>query len=180
MIYFFNHRFNGYYDTTKAIDSTQIHKDVNGMLMNFKQQEGDYWEDGAAMTTPVMSFAPNEYGIYNMEGNVAEWTLDAYSPSAYSFVSDLNPVLLYDADPNDAEVMKRKVVRGGSFMGSAKSLSPFYRDVELMNVSHCYIGFRVVMQAPEIIHKSTSTRSKTQRGNRTKGKFRGARLPEIH
>ena|GEM_PF-1009321 len=180
MLYFFNHRYRGSIDTTQAIDSTLIHRDPNGMLMNFKQAEGDYWEDGVALTTPVMSFAPNEYGLYNMEGNVSEWTLDAYSPSAYSFVSDLNPALQYDADPNDAEVMKRKVVRGGSFIGNAKSLSPFYRDMELMNVAHCYIGFRCVMQAPEIISKATQTRSKTQRGHRTRGKFSEVRLPEIH
>ncbi len=180
MLYFFNHRYNGAMDTTKAIDSTMIHKDPNGMLMNFKQQEGDYWEDGAALTTPVMSFAPNEFGLYNMEGNVAEWTMDAYSPSAYSFVSDINPVLQYDADSTDAPVMKRKVVRGGSFMGNAKSLSPFYRDMEIMDVSHCYIGFRCVMAAPETIHKNTSTRNKTQRGKKTPGKFSGVRLPEIH
>jgi formylglycine-generating enzyme required for sulfatase activity len=180
MLYFFNHRYNGYIDTTKAIDSTLIHKDPNGMLMNFKQAEGDYWEDGAALTAPVMSFAPNEYGLYNMEGNVSEWTMDAYSPSAYSFVADINPVLMYDADSTDAEVMKRKVVRGGSFIGNAKSLSPFYRDMELMNVSHCYIGFRTVMLAPEIVQRNTSTRNKTLRGKRTPGKFSGTRLPEIH
>ncbi len=100
-------------------DSTVIHKDINGMLENFKQDEGDYWEDGAALTTPVMAFAPNEFGLYNMEGNVAEWTMDAYSPSTYAFVSDLNPVLLYDADSTDADAMKRKVVRGGSFLCNA-------------------------------------------------------------
>ncbi len=180
MLYFFNHRYNGYLDTTKAIDSTMIHRDQNGMLMNFKQQEGDFWEDGAALTTPVMSFAPNEFGLYNMEGNVAEWTMDAYSPSAYSFVSDINPVLQYDADSTDAPVMKRKVVRGGSFLGNAKSLSPFYRDMEIMDVSHCYIGFRCVMAAPEVIHNNTSTRNRTQRGKRTPSKFSGVRLPEIH
>ncbi len=180
MLYFFNHTYRGYLDTTKAIDSTFIHRDPNGMLMNFKQNEGDYWEDGAALTTPVTSFAPNEYGLYNMEGNVAEWTQDAYSPSAYSFVSDLNPVLLYDADSTDADVMKRKVLRGGSFMGNAKSLSPFYRDVELQGVAHCYVGFRCILQAPETIRRNTSTRNKTFRGKRTPGKFSGARLPEIH
>lgn len=180
MLYFFNHRYNGNLDTTKAIDSTLIHRDPNGMLMNFKQQEGDYWEDGAALTTPVMSFAPNEFGVYNMEGNVSEWTMDAYSPSAYSFVADLNPVLMYDADSTDAEVMKRKVVRGGSFIGNAKSLSPFYRDMELQNVAHCYLGFRCVMLAPEVINKTTATRSKTLRGKHTRGKFSTVRLPEIH
>jgi formylglycine-generating enzyme required for sulfatase activity len=163
----------------KIIDSTVVHRDMNGMLVNFKQDEGDYWEDGVALTTPVMSFAPNEFGLYNMEGNVAEWTMDAYSPSAYSFVSDLNPMLQYDADSTDADIMKRKVIRGGSFMSNAKSLSPYYRDMELQNVSHCFVGFRCVMTAPEVIVKRTSTRNKTQRGHRTPGKLNGYRLPEI-
>jgi len=173
---------NGYKTGNEGtiVDSTPIHRDVNGMLSNFKQAEGDYWEDGAALTMPVMTFAPNEFGLYNMEGNVAEWVMDTYSPSAFSFVSDINPQLLYDADSTDADVMKRKVVRGGSFISNAKSLSPVYRDMELMNVSHCFLGFRCVMQAPEVITKTTATRNRTQRGKKTPGKLSGVRLPEIH
>ena len=163
------------------IDSSAVHFDPNGMLTNFKQDEGDYWEDGAPLTLPVMSYAPNEFGLYNMEGNVSEWVLDAYSPSTFSFVSDMNPVLLYDADTSDADAMKRKVVRGGSFMSNAKSLNPYYRDMELQNVAHCFVGFRCVMQAPEIITKQVSTRNRTIKGNPVKGKLYGARiLPEIH
>ncbi|MCD6012495.1 MAG: gliding motility-associated lipoprotein [Flavipsychrobacter sp.] len=160
-------------------DSTPIHRDYNGMLANFKQDEGDYWEDGVALTTPAMSFAPNEFGLYNMEGNVAEWVMDAYSPSAFSFVSDINPQLLYDADSTDADVMKRKVVRGGSFISNAKSLSPYYRDMELHHVSHCFLGFRCVMQAPELVTPNNATRNRTNRGKKTPGKLSGARLPEI-
>jgi formylglycine-generating enzyme required for sulfatase activity len=142
-------------------DATPVDKDRNGnLLVNFKQEEGDYTEDGANFTLPVMSYAPNEYGVYNMVGNVAEWVLDAYSPSTFAFVSDVNPVLLYDADSTDAEAMKRKVVRGGSFVSNAKALSPFTRDFELQNVTHCYIGFRCVMSAPEILSKSVATRRK--------------------
>jgi len=163
-----------------VIDSTPIHRDPNGMLANFKQEEGDYWEDGAALTVPVMSFAPNEFGLYNMEGNVSEWVMDAYSPSAFSFVSDINPQLIYDADSTDADVMKRKVVRGGSFISNAKSLSPFYRDMELQNVSHCFLGFRCVIEAPERVTKNYMTRNKTQRGKKTPGKLSGLRLPEIN
>jgi formylglycine-generating enzyme required for sulfatase activity len=143
-----------------VIDSTPVDQDKHGLLANFKQDEGDYTEDGSAFTLPVMSYAPNRFGVYNMVGNVSEWVLDAYSPSAYAFVSDVNPVLLYDADSTDADAMKRKVVRGGSFMSNAKSLSPYYRDLELQNVSHCYIGFRCVMQAPEILTKKVATRKK--------------------
>jgi formylglycine-generating enzyme required for sulfatase activity len=160
-------------------DSTPIHNDVNGMLENFKQGEGDYWEDGSALPTPVMAFAPNEFGIYNMEGNVSEWVMDAYSPSAYAFVSDLNPVLLYDADSSDADAMKRKVVRGGSFIGNAKSLTPYYRDLEMQNVSHCFIGFRCVMQAPEIIYRNLATRTRSDKGHPIKngGRISDVRVP---
>jgi formylglycine-generating enzyme required for sulfatase activity len=142
-------------------DATPVERDRNGaLLVNFKQEEGDYTEDGANFTLPVMSYAPNEFGVYNMVGNVAEWVLDAYSPSAFAFVSDINPVLLYDADPKDADAMKRKVVRGGSFVSNAKALSPFTRDFELQDNVHCYIGFRCVMSAPEILSKYVATRRK--------------------
>ena len=107
-----------------------------------------------------MSYSPNEFGIYNMIGNVAEWTLDAYSPSAFAFSSDVNPVLLYDADTTEADAMKRKVVRGGSFMSNARALSPYTRDNEIQNNSHSYIGFRCVLPAPEILNKSVATRRK--------------------
>lgn len=140
-------------------DATPVDKDRNGsLLVNFKQEEGDYTEDGANFTLPVMSYAPNEFGVYNMIGNVAEWVLDAYSPSAFAFVSDVNPVLLYDAEPKDGDAMRRKVVRGGSFVSNAKALSPFTRDFELQDIVHCYIGFRCVMSAPEILSKSVATR----------------------
>ncbi len=140
-------------------NATPVDKDRNGsLLVNFKQEEGDYTEDGANFTLPVMSYAPNEFGVYNMIGNVAEWVLDAYSPSAFAFVSDVNPVLLYDADPKDGDAMKRKVVRGGSFVSNAKALSPFTRDYELQENVHCYIGFRCVMSAPEILSKKVATR----------------------
>lgn len=138
-----------------------VDKDRDGnLLVNFKQEEGDYAEDGANFTLPVMSYAPNEFGVYNMVGNVSEWVLDAYSPSAFAFVSDVNPVLLYDADPKDADAMKRKVIRGGSFVSNAKALSPFTRDFELQDNVHCYIGFRCVMSAPEILSKKVATRRK--------------------
>lgn len=173
----------GYSDgnTGPVIDSTYIHKDINGMLSNFKQSEGDYWEDGVALTTPVMSFAPNEFGLYNMEGNVAEWVMDAYSPSAFSFISDINPQLYYDADSSDADVMKRKVVRGGSFLSNAKSLSPYYRDMEMQQISHCFLGFRCVIEAPEVVTRTTATRTKSKRGKKIPaGKISGIRLPDIN
>ena len=141
--------------------SPGIDKDRDGrFLENFKQEEGEYNDDGGTFTLPVMSYAPNEFGLYNMVGNVSEWVLDAYSPSAFAFISDVNPVLLYDADSTEADAMKRKVVRGGSFMSNARALSPYTRDNELQNASHSYIGFRCVLPAPEILNKSVATRRK--------------------
>lgn len=154
---------NAFFDPTIADDKTFVPSDRKGLTANFKQDEGDYTGDGSPFTVPVMSYAPNDYGVYNMIGNVAEWTLDAYSPSAFAFVSDINPVLKYDADSSDAEAMQRKVVRGGSFVSNAKALSPYARDYQLQNVAHCFVGFRCVMGAPEILNKEVATRKNSKK-----------------
>lgn len=117
---------------------------------NFKQGEGLYSKDGATFTLPVKSYSANEFGIYNMAGNVSEWTLDAYSPSAIEFVNDLNPVLLYDANENDGEIRRRKVVRGGSWKDPGILLNSSTRNYENQDRPHSYIGFRCVMSAIEI------------------------------
>ena len=55
-------------------------------LANFKQGKGDYggiagWsDDGADITNEVMSYDPNDFGVYDMAGNVAEWVADIYRP----------------------------------------------------------------------------------------------------
>jgi len=127
-------------------------KDANSnkVAANFKQGEGLYSKDGATFTLPVKSYSANAFGIYNMAGNVSEWTLDAYSPSAIEFVNDLNPVLLYDANENDGEVRRRKVVRGGSWKDPGLLLNSSTRNYENQDMPHSYIGFRCVMSAIEI------------------------------
>ena len=52
-------------------------------LANFKPLRGNYIDDGGLTTVPVMSYDPNDYGLYDMAGNVAEWTSNAYDESAY-------------------------------------------------------------------------------------------------
>jgi gliding motility-associated lipoprotein GldJ len=65
-------------------------------LANFKQGDGDYggiagWsDDGADITAAVKSYAPNEYGLYDMAGNVAEWVADVYRPIVDDDFSDFN------------------------------------------------------------------------------------------
>jgi len=128
-------------------------------IANFKQGDGNYTKDGSTYTLPVKSYAPNLFGIYNMQGNVAEWTLDAYSPSAREFVDDLNPVLLFDAPDNDVDVMKRKVVRGGSWKDNAGDMNTATRNYEVQGTAHSYIGFRCVMLAPDLLTEQVKTRS---------------------
>jgi formylglycine-generating enzyme len=140
------------------IKDKKTKKNVDMLAVNFKQQEGDYRRDGGTFTMHVKSYAPNSLGLYNMMGNVSEWTLDAFSPSYKELVHDLNPVLLYDAADTEAEAMRRKVIRGGSWKDNAALLTPSTRNYEIQNVSHSYIGFRCVMPAPDIVIEQTKTR----------------------
>ena len=128
------------------------------LAVNFKQGEGTYSRDGATFTLPVKSYMPNAFGIYNMAGNVSEWTLDAYSPSAAVFVNDLNPALLYDADVKDGDALKRKVVRGGSWKDNGEQLNMDTRNYSVDYEPHSYIGFRCVMSAFEMPTVQSKTR----------------------
>jgi sulfatase modifying factor 1 len=144
--------------STVSLKDKKTKKDVDMLAVNFKQQEGDYRKDGGTFTMHVKSYAPNSLGLYNMMGNVSEWTLDAFSPSYKELVHDLNPVLLYDAADTESEAMRRKVIRGGSWKDNANLLTPSTRAYEIQNVSHSYIGFRCVMPAPDIVVEQTKTR----------------------
>ena len=128
------------------------------LSLNFKQGEGSYASDGSTFTLPVTSYTPNAFGLYNMAGNVSEWTLDAYSPSSSQLVNDLNPALLYDANEKDPPLMKRKVVRGGSWKDNGEMLNTDTRSFEDQDIPHSYIGFRCVMAAFELPGEQVKTR----------------------
>jgi len=128
------------------------------LSINYKQGEGMYSSDGSTFTLPVTSYTPNAFGIYNMAGNVSEWTLDAFSPSASELVNDLNPALLYDATDKDGPLMRRKVVRGGSWKDNGDMLNTDTRSFEDQGAAHSYIGFRCVMAAFELTGQQVKTR----------------------
>ncbi len=113
-------------------------------VANFKPLRGNYVDDGALATERVATFAANEYGLYDMAGNVAEWTISAYDPSSYVFSATLNPDFKYNAKPNDPPAMKRKVIRGGSWKDVARYLQVSVRDYEYQDTAKSYIGFRCV------------------------------------
>jgi gliding motility-associated lipoprotein GldK len=113
-------------------------------LANFKPLRGNYIDDGNVYTGKVGSYEPNEYGLYDMSGNVAEWTCCAYSPSAYIFQHDLQPNFEYNATPQDPPIMKRKVIRGGSWKDIAYFLQTSARDYEYQDSTKSYVGFRNV------------------------------------
>lgn len=73
-------------------------KDYQGQFVaNFKRGKGDYMgiagalNDGADFPAPVKSYWPNDFGLYNMAGNVSEWVADAYRPLSFEDFSDQNP-----------------------------------------------------------------------------------------
>ncbi|TCO08208.1 T9SS ring complex lipoprotein PorK/GldK [Natronoflexus pectinivorans] len=118
--------------------------DQGCFLANFKPLRGRYGDDGGMYTMQVGSFAPNDFGLYDMAGNVAEWTSSAFDESSYSFMHDMSPTYKYNALPGDHHVMKRKVVRGGSWKDIGFFLQNSTRTYEYQDSAKSYIGFRCV------------------------------------
>ncbi len=113
-------------------------------LANFKPLRGNYIADGGLTTVVVGHYPPNDWGLYDMSGNVAEWTNSAFDPSSYNLSWDMNPNYTYNAAENDPPIMKRKVVRGGSWKDIAYYLEVTTRSYEYQDTAKCYIGFRCV------------------------------------
>lgn len=113
-------------------------------IANFKNMRGNYVSDGSMYTVEVMAYFPNEFGLYEMAGNVSEWTSSAFDESASVFVHDLNPDYQYNARKEDPPVLKRKVIRGGSWKDVAYYMQCGSRTYEYQDSAKSYIGFRCV------------------------------------
>lgn len=123
------------------------------LLANFKPGRGNYPEDGGLYTVRADAYWPNDFGLYNMAGNVAEWTSSLYYEGGYNFQHDLNPDIRWNAKSSDPPRMKRKVVRGGSWKDVGYFLQVSTRNYEYMDTSKSYIGFRCVIDLPPTVSK---------------------------
>lgn len=127
-------------------------------LANFKRGRGDYSgiaggisNDGEIIPTNVYEFPPNDFGLYNMSGNMNEWVEDVYRPLSYQDFEDLNP-LRKDGTLDDAAAYgttlidnNYRVYKGGSWRDVAYWLSPGTRRFMHQDSATNHIGFRCAM-----------------------------------
>jgi sulfatase modifying factor 1 len=122
------------------------------LLANFKPGRGDYFggagtKEDNIYTTKVGTFNQNLSGfdLYDLAGNVAEWTSSAYYEGGYNFVGDYSPDVQFNAKESDPVLMKRKVIRGGSWKDIAYNCQVSTRNYEYQDTAKSYIGFRCVL-----------------------------------
>ena len=111
---------------------------------NLKPMEGNYVKDGNIITSRAGNYSPNDFGLYDMAGNVSEWTSTSFTESIDKMTSDLNPEYRYNAAKEDPYKMTRKIVRGGSWKDAAHNVRSDLRMWEYQNEQRSYIGFRCV------------------------------------
>ena len=136
-------------------------KEMGYFLANFKRGRGDYagiagkLNDGAMITQYIYEYPPNDFGLYNMAGNVNEWVYDVYRPLSYQDVEDLNPVRrdgfldkadLYDYENANSLISDQiRVYKGGSWKDVAYWLNPGTRRFLDQDSATATVGFRCAM-----------------------------------
>jgi formylglycine-generating enzyme required for sulfatase activity len=115
-------------------------------------------EDGYEGTAPVDAYSPNGYGLYNMAGNVWEWTTDWYqehSKIAHACCTASNPrggERERSADPRIPQVIiGRKAMKGGSFLCApnyCRRYRPAARMPQPVDTATCHLGFRCIVREP--------------------------------
>ena len=116
-------------------------------------------EDGFDRTSPVTAFPPNRYGVFDLIGNVWEWTSDWYAPrheadAAKACCIPENPrggPELNSYDPCQPKMkIARKVLKGGSHLCApnyCRRYRPAARHAQPVDTSACHVGFRCVVRA---------------------------------
>ena len=106
-------------------------------------------------------YGANSNGLFDMAGNVAEWTSTVYTEAGVDAMADLNPQLTYNAAKEAPYVLKRKSVRGGSWKDPMSYIRSAWRTWEYQNQPRSYIGFRCV-------RSKANTTSATNNGKKKK------------
>lgn len=120
-------------------------RDAQGcFLANFKPYRGAYNDDTGTSTMRVAQFRPNDFGLFDMAGNVSEWTSSSYTSTNNVYVHDLNPEFQYMARKTDPDALKRKIVKGGSWKDISAYMQCGARTYEYQYEDRSYLGFRCV------------------------------------
>ena len=125
-------------------ESTEVKSDKGCFYANFKPDRGNYTQDGSLITSKCGIFSANSNGLYDMAGNVAEWTSTVYTEAGVESMADINPELSYNAAKEDPYRLKKKSVRGGSWKDPESMIRSAWRSYEYQNQPRSFVGFRCV------------------------------------
>lgn len=125
-------------------EAKEVKSDKGCFYANFKPDRGNYTKDGSLITSQCGIFSANSSGLFDMAGNVAEWTSTVYTEAGVEAMSDMNPELKYNAALEDPYRLKKKSVRGGSWKDPESMIRSAWRSYEYQNQPRCFIGFRCV------------------------------------
>jgi formylglycine-generating enzyme required for sulfatase activity len=108
----------------------------------------NYLAAGLGTTAPVGSYPASGYGLFDMAGNVWEYTADEWAP--YTPAPQVNPVAGGSLFLDDSfyAVETRRVIRGGSWGGAPVNLRVAYRDSHPPDGARDFVGFRCAKSAP--------------------------------
>ena len=125
-------------------ESKEVKSDKGCYYANFKPDRGNYTQDGSLITSKCGIFSANSNGLYDMAGNVAEWTSTVFTEAGVESMADMNPELSYNAAKEDPYRLKKKSVRGGSWKDPESMIRSAWRSYEYQNQPRSFIGFRCV------------------------------------
>ena len=126
-------------------ETADTKNDKGCFYANFKPDRGNYTEDGNLITSRVGTYGANSNGLFDMAGNVAEWTNTVFTEAGVESMADVNPELRYEAAKEDPYFLKRKSVRGGSWKDPLSFIRSAWRTWEYQNQPRSFVGFRCVL-----------------------------------
>ncbi|RRD80759.1 gliding motility-associated lipoprotein GldK [Alloprevotella sp. OH1205_COT-284] len=141
-------------------ESQESKNEKGCFFANFKPDRGNYTEDGNLITSRVGIYGANSNGLFDMAGNVAEWTNTVFTEAGVNAMADVNPELRYDAAKEDPYFLKRKSVRGGSWKDPLSFIRSAWRTWEYQNHPRSFVGFRCVRSKAATVSSNTSDKKK--------------------